>query len=120
MGKNFTFFKSHVLEYEILTDTTPLVMTWEWKDVDSAEITVTGAMDTTVTITSNPGSFFTMSDDGTNYDTTDLTNTGDFTLYVKAAADNDDTINTGSLTISDDLSNADDLVISVTQQAAPV
>lgn len=114
------FFMNQQIGTQIIeTDTSPLTMTWEWKDVDSGSITVTGAMDTTVTITSNPGTFFNTSDDGVNYDTTDLTNSGDFTIYVKAQADNDDTINTGSITISDDNNIADDLIISVVQQAAP-
>lgn len=100
---------------------TVMSLTWEWKDVDSISVDVSpNGMNTTISITSNPGTFFKTSIDNITYDTIDINESGNFTLYVKAQGDNDDTINSGSITISDDNNNAEDVVINITQEAAPV
>ncbi len=120
MRRILTFVASHVMTFLITSVDSTLTMGWQWKDLDSTAVTVSPSnMDTTVTATSNPGTFFTMSVDGTNYYSTPISTSGSYILYVKAAADNDDIINNGSITISDDDSNADDLVITVSQMADP-
>lgn len=120
MDKGIAFLMNQQgVVFEIAIDTNPLAMDWQLKSIASGAVDVTAGMDTTINITSNPGSFFTMSTDGTNYGTSQIYETGDFTLYVKAAADNDATPNSGSITISDDDNNANDLIVDVSQIAKP-
>lgn len=119
MRRIITFVASHKMVYEMEIDTTPLVMSWEWKSVASGAVTLKGVTDVTVTITSNPGTFFNTSTDNITYGISAISENGNFTLYVKAQADNDVTPNSGSVTISDDDGNADDLVIPISQIAKP-